>query len=244
LTRPVAIIPLGDQAVFVEYAQTLDLYVNAAAQRLAARIRARTVIWLSDIVPTLGGVALYPDFGHAQLPAKPFEAIQALVEECLDDAGAVPQSPVRLIEVPVCYEPEFALDLAQLASQLNMTVDAVIRLHTAPEYRVLMMGFVPGHAYLGGLDERLSVPRRDSPRAQVPAGSIAIANGQAVIYPFQTPGGWSIIGRTPMRLFDAYRDPPCVFAPEDGVRFVAISAAQFRAFKDDESSFTRAAAQR
>lgn len=230
--------------MFVEYAQTLDLEVNAAAQALAARVRARAVEWLSDIVPTLGGVALFPDFGHASLPAKPFEAIQALVAQCLDDTGLPAELPVRLIEVPVCYEPEFALDLAQLAAQVKLTVDAVIRLHTAPEYRVLMMGFVPGHAYLGGLDERLSVPRRDSPRAQVPAGSIAIANGQAVIYPFQTPGGWSIIGRTPMRLFDAYREPPCVFAPQDRVRFVAISAAQFRAFKDDESSFTRTAAQR
>ena len=103
-------------------------------------------------------------------------------------------------------------------------------------YCVLMMGFVPGHPYLGGLDGALTVPRRATPRAKVPAGSIAIANGQSVIYPFATPGGWTVIGRTPLRLFDAYRDPPCLFAPQDRVRFVAVSSAQFRAFKDDDLS--------
>lgn len=247
MTRPQAIVPLGDQAVFVEYAQVLDLQINAAVQRLATRIRARKVDWLTDIVPTMGGVALYPDWTHPLLPTAPFDAIQQLVTECIDDAagGSVSGSDAlvgRLIEVPVCYEPEFALDLVELSEQLKLRPDEIIARHLRPEYCVLMMGFVPGHPYLGGLDESLTVPRRTAPRAKVPAGSIAIANGQSVIYPFQTPGGWKVIGRTPLRLFDAYRDPPCLFAPQDRVRFVAVSSAQFRAFKEDDLPQVTAAA--
>ena len=247
MTRPQAIVPLGDQAVFVEYAQVLDLKINAAVQRLAGRIRAREVGWLSDIVPTLGGVALYPNWTHSLLPAAPFDAIAQLVTECIDDRSAASAAssdvPVgRLIEVPVCYEPEYALDLSELSTQLKLRPEQIIARHLQPEYCVLMMGFVPGHPYLGGLDGALTVPRRATPRAKVPAGSIAIANGQSVIYPFPTPGGWTVIGRTPLRLFDAYRDPPCLFAPQDRVRFVAVSSAQFRAFKDDDVPRVPAAA--
>lgn len=224
-----AIVPLGDQAIFVEYAQKLDLEVNAAAQQLAMRIRARAPHWLQDIVPTLGGVALYPDFSDPALPPAPLQAVQALVDECLGEtATAADAGEDRLIDIPVCYEPEFGLDLEPLAAQLHIDTAELVRRHSSARYRVLMMGFVPGHAYLGGLDPSLTVPRRTSPRARVPAGSVAIANGQTVIYPFETPGGWHVVGCTPLRAFDPDRDPPCVFAPRDAVRFVPISAAQFR----------------
>jgi inhibitor of KinA len=112
---------------------------------------------------------------------------------------------------------------------LNRSVPAIVQAHTAAQYRVLMMGFVPGCPYMGGLDPTINLPRKTTPRARVPAGSVGIANHQAVIYPFETPGGWNIVGRTPLRLFDANRDPACVFAPFDLVKFVPISREQYSA---------------
>jgi inhibitor of KinA len=106
-------------------------------------------------------------------------------------------------------------------------VEEVARLHAAGDYRVLMIGFAPGHAYMGGLDERLAVPRRPTPRAVVAAGSVAIANDQTVIYPYAISGGWSVIGRTPLAVFDAGRQEPSLFAPADRVRFRAISREEF-----------------
>ena len=115
--------------------------------------------------------------------------------------------PGREVELPVCYEPEFALDLAEVAKKAELEPEQVARRHAAGEYRVLMMGFAPGHAYMGGLDPKLAVPRRASPRAVVPAGSVAIANEQTVVYPYAISGGWNVIGRTPMVLFDANARP-------------------------------------
>jgi inhibitor of KinA len=127
----------------------------------------------------------------------------------------------------VCYEPEFGLDLGDIALRVGLSVEEVIRRHSTAEYRVLMMGFVPGGPYMGGLDPAINLPRRTTPRTQVIQGSVALANLQVVIYPFTTPGGWHIVGRTPSLLFDANRESACLLAPRDRVRFVPISAADF-----------------
>ena len=135
----------------------------------------------------------------------------------------------------MCYEPEFALDLAEVAKKAELEPEEVARRHAAGEYRVLMMGFAPGHAYMGGLDPKLAVPRRASPRAVVPAGSVAIANEQTVVYPYAISGGWNVIGRTPMVLFDAKRARPSLLWPGDRVRFRAIDREEFmRAAKTRE----------
>lgn len=219
-------LPLGDNAAYLEFSQELDLEVNASVQALALVLRAQAAAWVKDVVPALGGVALHFDLDHPSLPGSPMDAVHQLVTQSagLDQlAAAAP----RQIEVPVCYETEFAPDLSEIAQRLHLSEDEVIRRHSQGRYRVLMMGFVPGHPYLGGLDPTLLVPRRTSPRPQVPAGSIAIANLQSVIYPFATPGGWNLIGRTPLVLFDAQRDSPCLFAPRDLVRFVPITSKEF-----------------
>jgi KipI family sensor histidine kinase inhibitor len=179
------------------------------------------------VVPALGGLALHFDPDHAEFPAKPLEEALALVTESLKQAVSAKQEPGREVELPVCYEPEFALDLAEVAKKAGVSTDEVTGLHAAGEYRVLMMGFAPGHAYMGGLHPRLAVPRRASPRAIVPAGSVAIANEQTVVYPYAISGGWNVIGRTPMILFDAARARPSLLWPGDRVRFRAIGREEF-----------------
>ena len=220
------VAPLGDAAGYAEFSETLDLEVNEALQGVAAALRARGIAWIRDVVPALGGVAVHFDPGHPGLPEAPMAELAALLEECLRAAGREKPSS-RVVEVPVCYEPEFALDLVEVASFTGLNPEDVSRVHASGEHRVLMVGFAPGQPYIGGLDPALAVPRRASPRVRVPAGSVAIANGQTAVYPFEISGGWSVIGRTPLALFDAFRDPPSVFSPGDRVRFVPVSRAEF-----------------
>ncbi len=224
--RPTGIVPLGDTAAYVEFSETLDLALNAELQQLAVALRALQLPWISDVVSALGGIALHFNPDHPEMPATPLLAVAELVDRCLDSETAV-SGRGHLVEIPVCYDPELALDLPEVAERLGLTSDEVARRHAAGDYAVLMIGFAPGHPYLGGLDPTLSVPRRSNPRAAVPAGSIAIANAQCVIYPYAIPGGWNLIGRTPLVVFDAYRDPPSLLDSRDRVRFVSISRADF-----------------
>jgi inhibitor of KinA len=225
--RPLAVIPLGDSAAYVEFSSALDLEVNSVVQRLGLVVLRRKVPWIRDVVPALGGLALHFDPDHAEFPAQPLEESLALVLDSLKQAEATKDNPGSEVELPVCYEPEFALDLQEVAKKAELTPEDVTLRHAAAEYRVLMMGFAPGHAYMGGLDARLAVPRRASPRAIVPAGSVAIANEQTVVYPYAISGGWNVIGRTPMVLFDAARARPSLLWPGDRVRFRPITRAEF-----------------
>jgi inhibitor of KinA len=201
--------------------------VNSVVQRLAAAVRARSLPWIVEVVPALGGLALHFDPDAPELPDATLQAVGALMEECLK-AGLPPERHVgRALEVPVCYDAGLAPDLAEVAERTKLAAAEIARRHAAAEYRVLMVGFSPGLAYLGGLDERLSIPRRAAPRASVPAGSVAIANQQSVVYPYAIPGSWSVIGRTPLVVFDPTRAEPSLFAPGDRVRFRPISRAEF-----------------
>ena len=225
--RPLGVVPLGDSAAYVEFCTTLDLAVNRVVQRLALAILKRKVAWVRDVVPALGGVALHFDPDNAEFPGNPLDATLELVNDSLKQALAVKEDPGREVELPVCYEGDFALDLAEVAKKAELEPAEVAQRHAAGDYRVLMMGFAPGHAYMGGLDPKLAVPRRASPRAVVPAGSVGIANEQTVVYPYAISGGWNVIGRTPEVLFDAKRERPSLLWPGDRVRFRAISRSEF-----------------
>ena len=225
--RPTAVIPLGDVAAYVEFSPVLDLEVNAFVQRLAAAVHARGEPWLRDVVPALGGLALHfdPDFEGSVS-----DVAAELVERCLKEGLPDAENVGREVEVPVCYEPVFAPDLDEVAQKTGLAAQEIIARHAAGEYRVLMIGFAPGHAYMAGLDAKLAVPRRATPRPVVAAGSVAIANEQTVIYPYAIAGGWNIIGRTPLKVFDARREQPSLFAAGDRVRFRPISGAEFEGF--------------
>jgi inhibitor of KinA len=227
LARPLALVPIGDCAVYVEFSKTLELEVNGLVQRLAQVVHGRMLPWMRDVVPAMGGVALHFDPDHEALGGKPLEAAGALVEECLKAGLPKEGELVRTIEVPVCYEPQFAADLEEVAKLTKVPAAEVGALHSAGEYRVLMIGFAPGHAYMSGLDAKLAVPRRSSPRPVVAAGSVAIANQQTVVYPYAISGGWNIIGCTPLKVFDAERQEPSLFASGDRVKFKPISRAEF-----------------
>lgn len=211
----------------MEFSRTLDLEVNAFVQRLAIAVHARAVPWIRDVVPALGGLALHFDAAHPGLPPDGLKAAADVIEQCLKAGLPKEADLVRTVEVPVCYAPEFAPDIDEISKKLGIPVEEIAALHAAAKYRVLMIGFAPGHAYMGGLDPKLAVPRRATPRAVVPAGAVAIANEQTVIYPYAISGGWNVIGRTPLVIFDATRQEPSLFGPGDRVRFRAITREEF-----------------
>ena len=184
---------------------------------------------MREVVPALTGLALHFDTEHPDLPAAPLAAAEALVRECIDEMPSRPAG--RSVEVPVCYDPEFALDIVEVAERSGIAPEDIAVRHSRTEHRVLMVGFAPGLPYLAGLDPTLALPRRPNPRTRVPAGSVAIANLQTTVYPFETPGGWSVIGRTPLVLFDPARAEPSLFAPGDRVRFVSISRSDYARLK-------------
>jgi KipI family sensor histidine kinase inhibitor len=221
------IFPLGDSAVLAEFGTSLDLEVNAALQQLAVSLRAKRVPWIRDIVPALGSLALHFDFARIDPGVDPVAAAARLLEECMKSGPRANAAPAASLEVPVCYEGEFAPDLSEVAGRAKLSADEVVRRHAASEHRVLMMGFSPGQPYIGGLDAALAVPRRATPRTRVPAGSIAIANAQTAVYPFDISGGWNVIGRTPLVVFDVAREPAALFAPGMVVRFVPIARAEY-----------------
>jgi inhibitor of KinA len=136
-----------------------------------------------------------------------------------------------LIEIPVCYDAEFGFDLDRVAEHTKLSAREVVDLHSTAEYRVACIGFVPGFTFLAGLPKNLATPRRDVPRKEIPPGSVGIGGAQTGIYPLLSPGGWNLIGRTPLKLFDPLKNPPTLLHPGDRVRFRAIARKEFESLK-------------
>jgi inhibitor of KinA len=226
----VDIRPLGDRAIIVRLGDTADeatrLRVRACYERLVEGAPAGAF----DIVPGFASVAVHYDpVRVAREGLSPHEAMTAAVEQLLGGELKMPAEEAgRVVEIPVCYDEPFALDLDEVARHAGLTRERVIALHSEPEYVVHMIGFLPGFPYLGGLDPRLATPRKESPRLRVPAGSVGIGGRQTGVYTFDSPGGWQVIGRTPLGLFDIDRDPPSMLRIGDRVRFRPVSADVFR----------------
>jgi KipI family sensor histidine kinase inhibitor len=221
------VTPLGDSAMLLTLTERLDLDANACGRAVATGIRARGLPWVTDVVSALGTVAVHFAACTMREAVQRRATLERLLRESLDRACEAGAAAARTIEIPVCYELPFAEDLPEVAAYAGLTPPEVITMHSASPHRVLMVGFAPGQPYLGGLDARLAMPRRSSPRHRVEAGAVAIANAQTSIYPCATPGGWHVIGRTPLALFDPVREPVCLLEPGDAVAFVPISTADF-----------------
>jgi inhibitor of KinA len=215
--------PLGDSALIVDFADESSDPERLLARALsaAATLENTKIPGVIEVTSSYGSVAIFLDLARIEQDLE--EKIRTLVAS----VGVRIPRKARRIEIPVCYDDEFALDLARVASRTVLTGDAIIALHSSTEYTVACIGFVPGFPFLAGLSEKLRVPRLESPRTKVPAGSVAIANAQAGIYPFESPGGWNVIGRTPLRLFRVNENPPTLLGPGDRVRFRRITRAQF-----------------
>ncbi len=217
---PARLVLAGDAAVLVELGETIDPRLNARVHALARALAGQP--GLLDVAPAYASLLVTYDPA-----ALDYATVAARLRAALAALPARPALAGRRRRVPVAYGGEYGPDLPTVARRLGLSEDEVVHLHASRTYRVYMSGFAPGYSYLGELPERLALPRLATPRPSVPAGSVAIAGRQTGIYGVSTPGGWHILGRTPLRLFDPTRDPPCYLAAGDRVRFVPIDAARF-----------------
>ena len=221
------IIPLGDGALLIQLGNVIDDDLNKLVLHLYPQFRSLGPFVL-DVVPAYSSIAVYYDVLPLHTAEKTaFEKMRELLEPVVNQVTNNGELMGRTLKIPVCYEAEFAPDLAELAKAKMLTEEEVVRLHTTAVYRVYMIGFLPGFPYMGKVDGRMATPRRSSPRTSFPAGSVGIAGEQTGIYPLSSPGGWNIIGRTPIRLFDKDRPQPVMLQPGDAVQFYSITENEF-----------------
>lgn len=224
------ILPLGDSALLIDCGNTINDAISASVTGWFHRLKAEPLPGMLEVVPAYSSLAVYYDLFLLQKIVPPdttvYEWMKKQVEERIAMSAAVEGLPQRLVRVPVCYDRELGADLEALALQCGLTIEEVIHIHAAPSYRVYMLGFLPGFPYMGLVDERIRMPRKQQP-VPVAAGSVGIAGSQTGIYPFASPGGWCIIGRTPVSIFDADRGKPALLQPGDQVQFYSISRHEF-----------------
>lgn len=213
---------LGEAALVLRFGNAIDEALN---QRVLGAWRALERAAIPGVIESIPAYAtLTVCFDPMRHDAV---ALAARLHSLLHGVCAPDPVEGRRVELPVCYEGEHASDIDELAQHAGLSVAEVRRRHSETEYRVFFLGFSPGFPYLGGLDPALAMPRRDTPRLAVPAGSVAIGGAQTGVYPQRSPGGWRLIGRTPVRLFDPSREPACLLSPGDRLRFVPVTAAEF-----------------
>ncbi len=214
---------VGDRGLLVEYGDTIDPVVNKKVLSMAIGLEHDAPAGMIEIIPSYRSLLIVYD-PSVTTTAFLQESLSSLEKRLLE----IEIPPPQTVEIPVCYAGEFGPDIEFVAEHNGLTADEVIRLHSEPEYQIFMIGFSPGFPYLGGLPKELHTPRLKTPRTQVLVGSVGIANEQTGIYPVTSPGGWQLIGRTPLKLFDLERSNPFLYQAGDRIKFKPISPEEYR----------------
>ncbi len=219
----------GDCALLVDCGDGIDLFVNRKVVALAARIKKNPPTGVTAVVPAYRSLALLydplwtnPDLLEGQMATLASEPVEQALSE------------TDLVSIPVCYGSEFGPDIDFVSSHTGLDINEIINLHTSRDYPVYMLGFTPGFCYLGGMDERLRTPRRKTPRVAISPGSVGIAEMQTGMYPVESPGGWQIIGKTPLRLFAPERENPFLYKAGDRIRFYPVTRDVFNHIQEKE----------
>jgi inhibitor of KinA len=237
------ILTLGDSALVVRVREQFE---NAPKEtldevlRVFELLRSAAIPGVIEFAPAYTSVAVFFDpivvLKSNDAANEVFDELATRIRSAIIAASRrhrrlTAASAPRLIEIPVCYDPEFGFDLDRVAEHTKLSEREIIDLHSTGEYRVACIGFVPGFTFLAGLPKNLATPRRDVPRKEISPGSVGIGGSQTGIYPSRSPGGWNLIGRTPLNLFDPIKNPPTLLHPGDRVRFRAITREEFESFK-------------
>jgi len=223
LKQPYKIFPLSDSSVTIDFGSVIDEVVNTRVAQLFDYCRLNPFIGFTEAVPAYASLTIFYDVIQVRnaYPEAPtaFALAENYLARALENLNTATSESPKLIEIPVIYDGE---DLAFVAAHNHLTTEEVIEIHTAATYRVYMMGFLPGFAYMGGMDNRIATPRRPTPRTIVPAGSVGIAGQQTGIYPLASPGGWQLIGHTNTPLFNRNSETPTLLKAGDLVKFVRV----------------------
>ena len=232
--HPYSLFHLGDAALTIEFGNEINEDLHKKVLDLYNRLQNHSSPFIFDIVPAYSSLAIHYDVMglKKKYPEQTaFDSMADLVEEIVKNSPGNSGEQNRFFEIPVCYAEEFAPDMNELCLAGNLSRREVIDIHTSKTYRVYMLGFLPGFTYMGSVDERIRISRKQKPRLHVASGSIGIAGEQTGIYPLDSPGGWQIIGRTPVRLFARDKTQPVLFSPGDIVKFYPISQDEFKDHK-------------
>lgn len=231
--------PLGDSAVLVKLGDRIGLETHRKVQLLSGYLDRHPFEGMVEYVPAFTSVTVFYDamklyWNRVQARKKsvdqeeiPFDIAVRILKDIVERLEVAGEYEPQIVEIPVCYGGEFGPDLEEVASRNGLTPDEVIRIHASGEYLVYMIGFAPGFPYLGGMDKRIAAPRRPTPRLTIPRGTVGIAGEQTGVYPMETPGGWQLIGRTPIPLFLPRQMPPTLLQSGNLVKFYPITRAEY-----------------
>ncbi len=227
------IFPLGDSAITVDFGNYIDEAINKEVMTRFRQLQEKPLVGMIEAIPAYSSLTVYYDLYSVRkiMPKEKrvYDWMKEELEKRLQQSPEKEEYSVRRITIPVCYEKEFAVDLSALAAAKNISMEEVIHIHTSKTYRVYMLGFLPGFSYMGEVDERISMSRKAQP-VPVAAGSVGIAGKQTGIYPLASPGGWQIIGRTPLKLFETEKENPVLLNAGDIVQFVSIGKDEFKSY--------------
>jgi inhibitor of KinA len=235
---PYRIYPIGDQALTLDFGILINDEINAQVMALFYWLKEENLQGIKDIIPAYASISVVYDAALIRKWAgngSAYTYMEDYLTQALQQLEYLSLPSSRELRIPVCYHQRLAPDLVELCEEKKMDLDELVAIHISRPYRVYMIGFLPGFAYMGSLDERIMAPRKQTPRTHVAAGSVGIAGVQTGIYPFASPGGWQLIGQTPLSLFNANAEVPTLFQPGDLVRFEPISLDQFYQLKNNPS---------
>lgn len=231
--KDISFSPLGDGAILIDFGDGISLDKNKHILAYHQSIIACPFPGFIEAVPAYTTLTVFYD-PVAVGTEYPYKAVKQKLKDITTTAPLAAKVNSRTVDIPVCYEDLFALDLPYVAEYNNMNEQEVIKIHCNNIYHVFFLGFAPGFPFLGGMNKNISTPRKRSPRLKIPRGSVGIAGGQTGIYPLDSPGGWQIIGRTPIKLFDSTSNPPTLLLPGDKIRFVSISKQEYDALEEQQ----------
>lgn len=216
------ILTAGDSALLIEFEQKIAPEINAQITAFVHLLKEQHIEGVTDLIPAFASLLINYDprvIGYKDLKAR--------IEELLKIEVSEEASEARVFEIPVCYGGEYGPDIANIAENAGLSEQEVINIHCSKDYLIYMLGFLPGFVYLGGLDERIHTPRLANPRISIPAGSVGIAASQTGIYPLNSPGGWQLLGMTPVKTYDPERETPILVEAGDYIRFVPVTEEEF-----------------
>ncbi len=236
MTTGYTFYPCGDHAITLALGDRIDAGINERVIAFFYYLSSQQVEGIKDIIPAYHTLTVVYDLeklvkksGTASVYQKMHEWLQAAWLRHTGDSAVM-----RQMQIPVCYHPSLGPDLESVAKSCSMDIDEIIDVHTSIPYRVYLIGFLPGFAYMGTIDARIATPRKATPRTLVPAGSVGIAGRQTGIYPFDSPGGWQLIGQTPLQMFNVRKDQPSLLQPGDEVQFYQVTLTEFNQIRADE----------
>ncbi|MFC0273301.1 5-oxoprolinase subunit PxpB [Metabacillus herbersteinensis] len=232
--------PLGDSALIIVLGTEINPSTHLKVKIVADYLEQHPFPGFIECVPAFTSVTVFYHpaviYHSYNKDRSPYQVVCSLICESIKELEGGPADKKRTVDVPVCYGGELGPDLEVVAQLNNLTTDEVIEIHTKGEYLVYMIGFAPGFPYLGGMSERIAAPRHRSPRVAIPAGSVGIAGMQTGVYPISTPGGWQLIGRTPLELFRPSENPPTLLQSGDLVKFSPISLKEYEVYKEKKGN--------